>query len=458
MHGFYRSDIKEKTAVFDVFFRKQNESNYAIFAGLSQVTDYINNLKFSDGDIKYLRSLDLFEEDFLEYLKKFKFTGSISSVKEGTVIFPDEPIMTVRAPISEAVFIESALLNIVNHQTLIATKASRIAFAAGNGKAVAEFGLRRAQGPDAAVLGARAAIIGGCGSTSNVYAGREYGLTVKGTMAHSWIMSYPDELTAFREYAKTYPDNCMFLVDTYDTLGSGVPNAITVFKEISEKGYKPVGIRLDSGDFAYLSKRAREMLDEAGFPETVIFCSGDLDEYVIQSLRIQGAKIDLWGVGTRLITSFNMPSLGGVYKLAALDGLPKIKISNNEEKTTVPGEKEIYRLYDQNKKAIADLITLKDETVDTTKPLTIFHPVETWKKRTLTNFTAEKILTQIFCDGKQVYENPSVQKIAEYKTENFAEFWEEYKRLDRPQLYMVDLSEKLYNLRKRMIENGGAEK
>lgn len=457
MYGFFKNGLHKKTAVFDLYFRKQNESNYAIFAGLEQVVEYIQNIAFTPEDLAYLRSLRLFDEAFLAYLADFRFTGDLRSVPEGAVIFADQPILVVKAPLAEAVFLESAVLNIINHQTLIATKSSRVAYAA-DGAAVAEFGLRRAQGPDAAVYGARAAIIGGCASTSNVYAAKAFGLPASGTMAHSWVMAFGDELSAFRAYAKEFPDHCLLLADTYNTLESGVPNAITVFRELSARGRKPVGIRLDSGDFAYLSKRAREMLDEAGFPEVKIFCSGDLDEYVIQSLKIQGARIDMWGVGTRLITSFTTPSLGGVYKLAALEEngalRPKIKISNSAEKTTVPAEKEIYRLYEGGK-AVADLITLADEEIDTSRPLTIFHPVETWKRRTLTDFTARKILTDIIKKGKRVYKLPSVEEIAAYKRENFSDFWEEYKRLDRPQLYIVDLSEKLYNLKKKMMASGG---
>jgi nicotinate phosphoribosyltransferase len=459
MNGFFKEGVAQKKAVFDLYFRKQSESNYAIFAGLLQAAQYIKNLKFTTEDLSYLKSLKIFGQDFLDYLKTFKFSGSIKAVPEGTVIFPDEPILAVKAPIIEAVLLESALLNILNHQTLIATKASRMCFAAGGG-AVTEFGLRRAQGPDAAIYGARAAIIGGCAATSNVLAGSMFGISIKGTMAHSYVMAFKDELTAFRSYAKIYPDDCLLLVDTFDTLRCGVPNAITVFDELKAAGHKPKGIRLDSGDFAYLSKKSRIMLDNAGHNDAGIFASSDLDEYTIQSLRVQGAKIDTWGVGTKLITSYSSPSLGGVYKLAAIEEngvmTPKIKISNNQGKTTIPGEKEVYRLFDENKKAVADLITLENEVIKTDKPLTIFNPIEVWRKRTLTNFEAKKIMTPIFKDGELIYEFPPLEETVRFKKQNFECFWDEYKRLERPQLYSVDLSKSLYELRQGMI-SGAAE-
>jgi nicotinate phosphoribosyltransferase len=456
--AYIKSGKENQLAVFDFFFRNKEEFNYALFAGLEQAVTYIKNLKFSDDDIGYLKSLNLFSEKTLDYLKNFCFDGDIYSVPEGTVVFPGEPILVVKAKIAQAQLVETALLNILNHQTLIATKASRIVGAA-RGKAM-EFGLRRAQGPDAGIYGARAAYIGGCFSTSNVLAGKLFGIPVSGTHAHSYIMSFPDELTAFRAYAKANPNSCLLLVDTYDTLRSGVKNAITVFKELKEQGYKPVGIRLDSGDLAYLSKVARKMLDEAGFPDAIICASGDLDEYSIQSLMSQGARIDLWGVGTRLITSEKTPSLGGIYKLVAVeeDGrlAPKIKISDNMVKITNPGFKTIYRLYDKGNMAIADLICLHDEEIDTTKPLTIFHPIETWKKMTLTDFKAKKLHLKIFDKGNLVYTSPAIQQIAEYAKEDLATFWSEYKRIDNPHIYKVDLSDKLYNLKQKLLKaNGG---
>lgn len=444
-----------QNAVFDFFFRSKQEFNYAVFAGLSQVVEYISKLRFDDGDIEYLQSLGLLSDKTIEYLRNFKFKGDIYSVPEGTTVFPGEPILTVKADIASAQLIETALLNILNHQTLIATKASRVCYAAENGK-VMEFGLRRAQGPDAGIYGSRAAVIGGCSSTSNVLAGKLFGIPVSGTHAHSFIMSFPDEISAFRAYAKANPEKCLLLVDTYDTLKSGVPNAITVFKELKEKGYKPLGIRLDSGDLAYLSKSARKMLDEAGLNETIICASGDLDEYSIQSLKNQGAQIDLWGVGTKLITSDKTPSLGGVYKLAATEIkgelIPKIKISDNLAKITNPGFKTVYRIYNKDGMALADLISLYDEEIDNTKPLTIFHPVETWKKTTFTEYYVKKLHKQIFRGGELVYNLPSILEIADYRKKDMSTFWSEYRRIDNPHIYKVDLSDKLYKLKQELLK------
>ena len=373
MYGYTKAKKADQVVAFDLFFRKNSgESAYAIAAGLEQVIEYIENIKFTEEDLDYLRSLKIFDEEFLDRLKNFKFTGDIDAVPEGTVVFPYEPLIRVKAPIFEAQLIETAMLNIVNHQTLIATKASRIVHAAQGG-AVLEFGLRRAQGPDAGIYGARASIIGGCTATSNVMAGRMFDIPVSGTHGHSWVMSFDSELEAFRAYARAFPENCLLLVDTYDTLRSGVPNAITVFKELREKGYEPLGIRLDSGDLAYLSKKARKMLDEAGFPNAKIVASSDLDEETILHIRSQGAAIDVWGVGTALITSKDCPALGGVYKLVAeeKDGkmIPKIKISENPAKITNPGFKKVVRLYDKDTdKAIADLIMLDDETINEEEP------------------------------------------------------------------------------------------
>ena len=457
-YGFYRQNKHEEEVVFDLFFRKNSLITYSISAGLEQAMDYLLNWRFDDEDIAYLRSLNLFSEDFLEYLRNMKFTGDVYAVKEGTPVFPAEPILTVKAPLIQAQFAETALLNIINHQTLIATKSSKICRATGGKGVVMEFGLRRAQGPDAGINGARAAIIGGCTSTSNLITGKTFDVPVAGTMAHSWVMDYDSEYEAFKAYADAYPDNCMLLVDTYDTLRSGVPNAIKVFKELRAKGHKPKGIRLDSGDLAYLSKKARKMMDEAGFPDALICVSGDLDERSINSLLQQGAKIDSWGVGTKLITSEDLPALGGVYKLSAVinkDGsiTPKIKLSDNTAKITNPSFKNLYRLYDrENGMAIADLITLRDETVDDTKPLTIFHPVETWKRHEVENFRAEALLHTIVKGGKLVYQFPKLKEVAEYSKGELAKFWEEYLRLDMPQLYKVDLSDKLHTLKTSMID------
>lgn len=456
MYGYFKAGKHRERAVYDLFFRRQgDETNYAVCAGLEQVIDLINNLRFEEEDIEYLRSLNLFDEEFMAFLRDFRFTGDIYAIPEGTVVFPMEPLVRVSAPISEAQLVETALLNIVNHQTLIATKASRVVYAA-QGDPVLEFGLRRAQGPDAGIYGARAAIIGGCSSTSNVLTAQMFGATAAGTHAHSWVMSFPDELTAFRAYANTFPTGCMLLVDTYDTLKSGVPNAITVFRELREKGYEPVGIRLDSGDLAYLSKRTRKMLDDAGFENARIFASSDLDEYTIADLKQQGAKIDVWGVGTRLITGHDHPALGGVYKLSAATEngkvIPKLKVSENVWKITNPGIKKVARIYGKgDHMAVADLIMMADEEIDTQKPLTIFDPIETWKKMTLTDYEIHELLVPVFVDGKQVYESPSLKEIQEYAKKDMATFWDEFKRIKRPHLYKVDLSDGLYNLKKKLL-------
>lgn len=463
MNGYFKNGMKDNIAVFDVFFRPLlNKSVYAVMAGLEQALEYIENLHFTVEDIEYLRSLNLFGEEFLDYLKDFKFTGEVYAVEEGTPVFPREPLIRVKAPIMQAQLIETALLNIINHQTLIATKASKVVTAA-DGAVVLEFGLRRAQGPDAGIYGARAAIIGGCKGTSNVLTGQMFDVAVGGTHAHSWVMSFPSEIEAFRAYANLYPDACLLLVDTYNTLKSGVPNAIEIFKELRAKGHEPLGIRLDSGDLAYLSKRARKMLDEAGFENAKIFASGDLDENVIWDLKMQGAKIDTYGVGTRLITSEDMPALGGVYKLAAeiVEGkmIPKIKISENAVKITNPGYKQVYRLYSNvDDKAIADLICLDEETIDESQPLTIFDPVDTWKKMTLTDFYARPLLKPMFIDGKRVYNSPTLKDIQKYHFEQMQTLWDEYKRLTRPHVYKVDLSDKLYNLKQELLQKAGGNK
>ncbi len=457
MHGYYRTGKHKEPAVYDMFFRKQgDETNYAVCAGLEQVIELVEHLRFEEDDIQYLRSLNLFSEDFLHMLRDFSFTGDIYAVPEGTVVFPMEPLIRVKAPLCEAQLIETALLNIVNHQTLIATKASRVVYAAA-GDSVLEFGLRRAQGPDAGIYGARAAIIGGAASTSNVMTAQMFGAIAAGTQAHSWVMSFPDELSSFRAYAEIYPDKCMLLVDTYDTLQSGVPNAITVFQELRAAGHEPVGIRLDSGDLAYLSKQARRMLDDAGFTKARIFASGDLDEYTIADLKQQGAKIDVWGVGTKLITGYDRPAMGGVYKLAAscVDGewKPKLKISENVWKITNPGIKKIARLYSNtDDKAIADLIMLDDEEIDEGSPLTIFDPIETWKKMKVSNFHVRYLLQPVFVNGELVYDPPALHDIREYATGEKSTFWDEQLRIKRPHKYKVDLSDKLYNLKKRLLD------
>ncbi|HHY83545.1 MAG TPA: nicotinate phosphoribosyltransferase [Clostridiales bacterium] len=456
MYGYYKTNTHKRQAVFDLFFRKpNNNSSYAIAAGLEQVIDYIENLHFDKEDIDYLNSLNLFNDEFLDMLRELHFTGDIYAVPEGTVVFPNEPMVRVKAPLMEAQLIETALLNIINHQTLIATKASRVVMAAQGGS-VLEFGLRRAQGPDAGIFGARAAIIGGCSATSNVLTGQMFGIPVKGTHSHSWVMSFPDELTAFRAYADAFPDSCLLLVDTYNTLKSGLPNAITVFKELREKGYEPMGIRLDSGDLAYLSKKARIMLDEAGFPNAKIVASNDLDEELIWDLKAQGAKIDIFGVGTSLITSRDCPALGGVYKMSAeeINGVmvPKIKISENPDKITNPGYKKVVRIYNGGHKAVADLIMLDEEEIDTSKPLTIFDPVDTWKRMTIRHYSIKELLVPIFVKGKRVYKTPALMDIQAYAKSELDTLWDEYKRLKNPHVYKVDLSQKLYDLKQKLLK------
>lgn len=456
MNGYYLRGRRGETAVFDVFFRQNDLITYSVAAGLEQVVEYIVNLKFSDDDIAYLDSLNIFDKSFLEYLKSFRFHGDVYAVPEGTFVFPGEPILTVKADVMEAQLVETAILNLVNHQTLIATKSAKICYAA-KGDNVMEFGLRRAQGPDAGIYGARAAIIGGCNSTSNVLTGKMFSVPVSGTHAHSWVMNFPSELEAFRAYAQTYPDATLLLVDTYDTLKSGVPNAIKVFNELRAAGHEPIGIRLDSGDLAYLTKKARKMLDDAGFSNTIICASGDLDEYSITSLKNQGACISSWGVGTKLITSADMPALGGVYKLAAVieDGeiIPKIKLSDNSAKITNPGFKTIYRIYGKDGMAEADLIALRGETFDTSKPLTIVHPVERWKKLTFEpgEYTMKELPIKVIENGKLVGAMPPLKEIVAYAQKEKETFWDEYKRIDKPHIYKVDLSDELYTLKTNMI-------
>ena len=454
MNGYRRCKLDERRAVFDIFYRGSGGYSYAIAAGLEQAIDYILNLHFDDSDIAYLRSLKIFDEDFLKALETFEFTGDIKAVPEGTMVFPYEPILTVSAPLWQAQLVETALLTFVNHQTLIATKAARLKECTKN--KISEFGLRRAQGPDAGIYGARAACIGGCRTTSNVVAGKLFGIPVTGTHSHSWVMSFDTELEAFEKYAEIYPDNCLLLVDTYDTLKSGVPNAIKVFDKLKAQGHKPVGIRLDSGDLAYLSRKARVMLDEAGHEDCLIFATNDLDEDILLALNSQDAKIDVYGIGTKLITSYNNASLGGVYKLCALeeDGnlVPKIKVSNSHEKTTNPSVKKIVRIF-KDGMAQADLICLEDETFDTSKPLTIFHPEQTWKKTTFTDYELKELMVPIFKDGKLVYDMPTLKEICDREDKTIDSFFPEYRRVVNTQEYKVDLSQQLWDLKQKLLNS-----
>ena len=463
MQGYYENP-SDQIVVFDAFYRKNPCGGaYAVCAGLEQVIEYVRDLHFSPDDIDYLRSLHIFNDDFLEYLRGFHFTGDIYAIPEGTVVFPREPLLKVVAPIMEAQLVETAILNMINHQSLIATKASRVVYAA-KGDGIMEFGLRRAQGPDAGIYGARAAMIGGCIGTSNVLTGQMFDVPVKGTHAHSWIMSFPDEYTAFKTYAKMYPEACILLVDTYDVLESGVPNAIRVFKEMRAEGLpmKGYGIRIDSGDLAYLSKKAYQMLEAEGFGDAIISASSDLDEYLIDSLKTQGAKINSWGVGTNLITSKDCPSFGGVYKLAAIQDkatgtfIPKIKLSENAEKITNPGNKTIRRIYDkENGKIIADLICLVDEEYDTDQPLLLFDPKETWKKTLLApgTYTMREMMIPVFLKGKCVYESPKVMDIQKYCKSELATLWEESLRLEYPQRVHVDLSKPLWDMKNGLLDS-----
>lgn len=462
MQGYFKNPTNQ-TVIFDMFYRNNPcGGSFAIAAGLEQMIEYIENLRFTEEDIEYLRSLDMFQEDFLDYLSTFHFTGDIYAIPEGTVVFPREPIVKVIAPIMEAQLVETAILNIINHQSLIATKAARVCYAA-RGDGVMEFGLRRAQGPDAGIYGARAAVIAGCVGTSNVLTGQMFHVPVLGTHAHSWIMSFPDEYTAFKTYAKMYPDSCTLLVDTYDVLKSGVPNAIRVFEEMREEGIKltKYGIRIDSGDLAYLSKEAYKMLAAAGFDDATIAASSDLDEYLIDSLKTQDAKINSWGVGTNLITSKDNPAFGGVYKLAAVKDadsnnfIPKIKLSENTEKVTNPGNKTVYRIYSKTTGKIkADLICLADEIFDPEETMIIFDPVDTWKKTKVLGGTYEirELLIPVIREGKRVYTSPDVMDIRDYCQKEQNTLWDESRRLINPQKVYVDLSQKLYDLKKNLLE------
>lgn len=457
-NGYLENDMKDTIAYFDMFFRTiPDHGGFAIMAGVEQLLGYLKNLKFSDEDIEYFRSKNMFSEEFLDYLKNFKFQCDVWTIPEGTPIFPGEPLVIVRGPIAQAQIVETMILITINHQSLIATKANRITRAA-QGRPVMEFGARRAQGYEGAILGARAAYIGGVAGSSCTIVDRDFNIPALGTMAHSWVQLFPTELEAFRAYARLYPDNCVLLVDTYNVLKSGVPNAIKVFnEEIIPRGYRPKGIRIDSGDIAYLSKEARKMLDEAGFEDCPIVASSGLDEYIIRDLLNQGAKIDSFGVGERLITAKSDPIFGGVYKLTAVevDGkiIPKIKISENVEKITNPGFKQLYRLYDRDtNKAIADVITLHDEEIDDTKPYEIFHPLYTWKRKIVTNFYAKKLLIKIFDKGKQVYTSPDIHTIKNYCKQEVDNLWDEVKRFEKPHQYFVDLSQKLWDIKHKLLE------
>ena len=465
MQGYFKNPT-DQVVVFDAFYRKNPcDGGYAIAAGLDQIIEYVRHLHFAPDDIDYLRSLNIFDADFLEYLRGFHFTGDIYAVPEGTVVFPREPLLKVIAPVMEAQLVETTILNLLNHQSLIATKASRVVYAA-KGDGIMEFGLRRAQGPDAGLYGARAAMIGGCIGTSNVLTGQMFQVPVKGTHAHSWIMSFPDEYTAFKTYAELYPNACILLVDTYDVLNSGVPNAIRVFQEMKAAGHemRGYGIRIDSGDLAYLSKQAYKMLDEAGFGDAIISASSDLDEYLIESLKSQGAKINSWGVGTNLITCQDNPAFGGVYKLAAIknaedeDFVPKIKLSENVEKVTNPGNKTIYRIYDKaTGKIRADLICLANETFDPEKDMIIFDPMATWKKTKIAggSYTLRELLVPVFQKGECVYTSPTVMEIKDICKKELDTLWDETRRFVNPQEVYVDLSDKLFKIKSELLEQMG---
>ncbi|MBR2474500.1 MAG: nicotinate phosphoribosyltransferase [Clostridia bacterium] len=458
-NGYFKTDIKNKITYFDVFFRKiPDGGGFAIACGLEQIIDYILELKFTDTDIDYLRSRNIFDEQFLEYLRTFKFTGDIYAVPEGTPVFPGEPVITVRAPAIEAQFIETYLLLMFNHQSLVATKTNRIVRAA-DGRPVSEFGSRRAQGAEGAILGARAAFIGGAANSACTISDIRYGVPAGGTMAHSWIMMYDDEYTAFKTYCEIYPENATLLVDTYNVLKSGIPNAIKAFKEVLEpKGIRKCAIRIDSGDLAYLTKKARKMLDDAGLDYCRIVVSNSLDEYVIKDLLRQGAKIDAFGVGERLITSKSDPVFGGVYKICAIEDengniVPKIKLSENAAKITNPHYKKLYRIYDkENGKAIADLMTVYDEVIDESKPLEIFDPNYTWKRKTLTNYKAIELQKPVFLNGRCVYPRYTTDEIRDYCAAQLELQWDEVKRFENPHNYYVDLSQKLWDVKHELLK------
>ncbi len=459
-NGFWVEGYKDKIAYFDMFFRQiPDNGGFAIMAGVEQLIEYLENLEFSDEDIEFLKEKGIFNEKFLNYLKKFKFECDVWAIPEGTPIFPGEPIVTVRGPVVQAQLIETMLLLLINHQSLIATKANRIVRAADS-RPVMEFGSRRAQGTNAAIMGARAAFLGGCVGTACTCVDRDYKVPALGTMAHSWVQLFDSEYDAFYAYAKNYPDNCTLLIDTYNVLKSGLPNAIKVFNDVVvPMGYRPKGVRIDSGDITYLSKKCRKILDEAGFSDCGIVASNSLDEYIIRDTIMQGAKIDSFGVGERLITSKSEPVFGGVYKLAAVEDengvlIPKIKISENVQKITNPGFKQVYRLYSRkDSAAIADVITLHDEVLDDTKPYELFDPEHTWKRKTVTDFYARPLLKKIFEKGKCIYENPSLEVLKEYCKMQIDGLWEEVKRFENPHEYYVDMSQKMWDLKYNLLKN-----
>ena len=456
-NGMLADGRKDTITYFDMFFRKvPDDGGLAIMAGLEQLMEYFEGLKFSKDDIKFLEGLNIFSKDFLHYLENFKFECDVWAIPEGTPIFPKEPIITVKGPVIQTMMVETTLLLMINHQSLIATKANRIVRSA-NGKPVVEFGARRAQGDTAATLGSRAAFIGGCCGTSNLEASKFFGITPYGTMAHSWIQLFDSEYEAFKVYAQNYPQNSIFLIDTYNVLKSGLPNAIKVFEEVLKPmGYRPKGVRIDSGDITYLSKKIRKILDEAGYEDCKILASNSLDEYIIRDMEIQNGKIDNYCVGERLITASSEPVFGGVYKLAAIekDGeiVPRIKLSENVGKITLPGFKSVWRLFDnETNKAIADVVTLNDEIIDDTKPYEIFDPEHTWKRKTITNFTAKNIRVKIFENGEKIYNSPSVQEIQNYCKEQIDTMWDEVLRFENPHEYYVDLSQKLWDMRRELL-------
>ena len=457
--GFFDSAAKNTVGYYDMYFRTiPDGGGYVIACGLESMVEYLNNLYFSDEDIEYLRSKKIFNEDFLSYLKNFEFSCDVWAVPEGTPMFPNEPFVTVRGPVIQAQLLETMILICMNHQTLIATKASRVVRAA-KGRSVMEFGARRAQGYAAAILGSRAAYIAGCDSTSCTISDRDFGIPASGTMAHSWVQLFPTEYEAFAAYAKSYPDKCVLLIDTYNVLKSGLPNAIKCFKEVVlPTGNRPLGVRIDSGDVTYLTKKMRKILDDEGFSDCKSVVSNSLDEYIIADLISQGAQIDSFGVGERLITSRSEPVLGGVYKLTAIEDengniIPKIKLSENVSKITTPCFKQIYRLYSkETDKALADIVTLHDEVIDDTKDLTIFDPEFTWKKKTVTDFYAEPLMKKIFSGGKLIYDLPDVKEIKKHCENQMDTIWDEVKRFENPHKYYVDLSEKLWTIKHKMLD------
>ena len=458
-NGYLENGIGTKIACFDMYFRAiPDDGGFAIMAGVEQLIEYLKNLKFSEEDIAYFKSKKLFGEKFIEYLKNFEFTCDVWAIPEGTPIFPLEPLVIVKGPVIQAQLVETMVLLTINHQSLIATKSNRIVRAAG-GRAVMEFGSRRAQGYEAAILGARAAYIGGCIGSANTIVDRDFDIPALGTMAHSWVQMFDTELEAFNAYARVYPDSCVLLVDTYNTLKEGIPNAIKTFNEVVlPSGNRPKGIRIDSGDIAYLSKEARRMLDEAGFKDCQITASSSLDEYVIRDLINQGAQVDSFGVGERLITAKSEPIFGGVYKLTSVEAdgkvIPKIKISENVGKITTPGFKQVYRLYDKNtNKAIADVVTLHDEMINENEPYEIFHPLFTWKRKIVENFYTRKLLVKIFENGLNIYQGPDIHEIKQFCKEEIDLLWDEVKRFEKPHGYYVDLSKSLWDIKDKLLKD-----